>query len=128
MGIDLEWSELNPHMPNNVQGELIRDTYLKVIPQVRAVLKDMGYAVAVHGSLTRDCDLVVVPWVENHATRLEVVARLLEELPDSPIDANYFRHMAATPHYKPHGRICHSIHIGWHLYLDLSFTPSCTLP
>lgn len=36
-----------------------------VIERVRAVLRPLGYAVAVHGSRQRDLDLIAAPWVED---------------------------------------------------------------
>lgn len=44
----------------------------KVIDDVRAIAREHGYAVAVHGSLRRerDIDLLAAPWVKNaHAPR-----------------------------------------------------------
>lgn len=40
--------------------------YAEILPIVREVAKSCGYAIAIHGSMTRDLDLIAVPWVEKH--------------------------------------------------------------
>lgn len=37
----------------------------EILPPIRRAAKAEGYAVAVHGSLARDIDLVAIPWSEH---------------------------------------------------------------
>jgi hypothetical protein len=73
----------------------------KVIDDIRAIGRDHGYAVAVHGSLRthRDIDLIACPWVKNaHAPR--TLMRSISRLP-------YLSRVKAHDHDppKPHGRL-----------------------
>ena len=48
-----------------VQGAYNRALLDLILPPMRRAAKDAGYAIAVHGSLNRDIDLVAVPWREH---------------------------------------------------------------
>lgn len=72
-----------------------------MIDDIRAIAREHGYAIAVHGSLRRerDIDLLAVPWIkEAHAPRtlmraineLAYLSRVKEHDKDKP---------------KPHGRL-----------------------
>jgi len=39
--------------------------YKKLLPDLRECARDLGYCLAVHGSQSRDLDLIAVPWVEE---------------------------------------------------------------
>jgi hypothetical protein len=73
----------------------------KVIDDIRAIAREHGYAIAVHGSLRscRDIDLIAAPWVkEAHAPR--TLMRAINKLP-------YLMRVKAHDHDppKPHGRL-----------------------
>lgn len=73
----------------------------KVIDDVRAIAREHGYAIAVHGSLrtVRDIDLIAAPWVkEAHAPR--TLMRAINRLP-------YLSRVKAHDNDppKPHGRL-----------------------
>lgn len=85
-----------------------RPKYEKLIEPLRAKARELGYALAVHGTLKRDIDLVAIPWIELAeepkalAMALnEVVVRILGRsfLQDDPL------HMEGCPGHKPHGRL-----------------------
>jgi hypothetical protein len=40
--------------------------YAEILPVIREVARSCGYAIAVHGSMQRDLDIVAVPWVKGH--------------------------------------------------------------
>lgn len=105
--------------------ELVKALARRLIRPLRERAKHYGYAVAVHGSLERDIDLVAVPWVadakppEQLATGLrQVLSKLYPiglEIPPSDDPAKM----------KPHGRMCWSWWIRPWTYIDLSvFTPA----
>lgn len=95
--------------------------YAALIAPIRKVARQFGYAVAQHGTLARDIDLVAIPWTDEAVDPLllvEAIAELVKGYeggsfgsisPDSPSD-------------KPHGRRAWSIH-GWAFYIDLSVMP-----
>lgn len=43
----------------------IMDFYGAYIPRMRQAARGCGYALAEHGSMTRDCDLIAVPWTHD---------------------------------------------------------------
>jgi hypothetical protein len=107
-----------------------------LIPVLREVARQKGYAMTVHGSLERDIDLVAVPW------------RDLAVSPDSLIRGFYavcaavFGHVTGpggwteketygppagslpNPERRPHGRLAWSILLGGGPYLDISIMPT----
>jgi hypothetical protein len=43
------------------------------LPRIRTAAKELGYAIALHGTLTRDLDLLAVPWIEDAAEPMALV-------------------------------------------------------
>jgi hypothetical protein len=87
----------------------------------------MGYALAIHGSLLNDMDLIACPWTEDVSSPESLAEKLMEHigacnypellrragLPDSHIDSIVARkNQGKDPAAKPHGRQA------WNLYLD----------
>lgn len=104
-----------------LEGEILKRKYKTMIPWIRTVARDRGYAVAVHGSLTRDLDLIAVPWVdEGWVDTPEELAHGIAKAVNGLIQTT------AIPTEKPHGRIAYTIHLrdvsrGW---VDLSIMPA----
>lgn len=105
--------------------------YAPLIPILMRAGREVGYAIAVHGSLARDLDIVAIPWTDEaesaerlvlHLTaavdgRLRNGARKLE-------DGTWEPAPASAPATKPHGRLAWSIHLGSDgLYIDVSVMP-----
>lgn len=40
-------------------------TYAALMPDIVQAGRDCGYAIAPHGSLARDFDLIAVPWIDE---------------------------------------------------------------
>jgi hypothetical protein len=90
-------------------------TFAGIIGPLRLVAHELGYAVAVHGSLKRDIDLVAIPWTRNAVDRDELVKAICERL-------GAFR-AADGWRERPHGRWVQIIRIpdqNPYTYLDLS--------
>ena len=49
------------------------------IERIRAVAKELGWAIGVHGSLKRDIDLIGVPWIEKACSVTVLYLALREE-------------------------------------------------
>lgn len=45
--------------------EQLRERYASYLPSLMKIANGCGYALAVHGSMKRDLDLIAVPWVKN---------------------------------------------------------------
>lgn len=90
----------------------------------RNVAREYGYALAVHGSLARDIDLVAVPWTEQARDP----DALLSDLKGAAIGV--FGRARLDPKDEwtdmPHGRRAKSIHVyceGHFFYFDISVMP-----
>jgi hypothetical protein len=89
-----------------IQNRLSRDTgqvygiidpdYGRIYTMVRKLAWEEGYAIGLHGSFTRDLDLIAVPWVEKPAAPEHLVARIL--------DATGLESLHSNPCAKPQGR------------------------
>lgn len=98
-----------------------RSIYVKRVPIIQGIGRQSGYAIAVHGSMTRDLDLIAVPWVKTFVKPITLVRRIEKAVADYPKDwAFHYRKIARTATIKPHGRVAYAIHIGWDIYIDLS--------
>jgi len=94
--------------------------YAMLYPGLVKVANGLGYALALHGSLSRDMDLLAVPWTEEAPPAEELVAALREKLGRY---ADYTVEGINGPHEKPHGRRAWSILLWGHGYIDLSVMP-----
>lgn len=122
-----------------------RPFYEKLIEPLRDVARRLGYAIAVHGTLKRDIDLVAIPWTceacsaRTLAKSIQHKAReIVGYAEPSRFDAKssnpkYFRdgHAGYAPGYgqitaKAHGRRVWSFHLIPEEngpYIDLSVMP-----
>lgn len=89
-------------------------------PELAEIARKHGYALAVHGSLARDFDLIAIPWVDeptgtpddvlNEITSTFAVSRIGEWID------------------KPHGRRAFTLAVGFgQCSIDLQFMPRKTL-
>lgn len=78
---------------------------------MRQLAKEVGYALAIHGTLERDLDLVAVPWVDEAVSQEELVEHIAQG-----INARIL-----CPEQKPLGRYAVNLQIdGWYKLIDLS--------
>lgn len=109
-----------------VQGATNRALLDLILPSLRRVAKEAGYALAVHGSLNRDIDLVAVPWVEHGVwtpdALLEAMCGAVRGITGR---CSYPKREAWEQ--KPHGRLAKSL-LAWcgqtTAQLDLSVWPA----
>jgi hypothetical protein len=102
--------------------------YAVLYPHLSAIANRHGYALAVHGSMRRDFDLVAVPWTEEAGEPLPMIQEM-----KAAVEGVYSHHevdhliKTGNPTEKPHGRVAWSIHLtnkGMHgPYLDISVMP-----
>lgn len=97
--------------------------YVAMYPALARAAMDCGYALAVHGSMARDMDLIAVAWVDD----AKPVAELVEALRAACDGWIHAPRVSRDPTPKPHGRLAWSIHLGGVLnstegaaYIDLS--------
>lgn len=106
-----------------------REKYELLIGPLRERARELGYALAVHGTLKRDIDLLACPWTEQAvpavelAEALRVVAEKVNGFaaPNELEVDEYF--MEGSPGAKAHGRLSWTFHLGGGPYIDLSVMP-----
>lgn len=80
-----------------------------------------GYCLALHGSMSRDLDIVAIPWTDD-ADSPEKLLRAFCKFVVSKADVKLNPHRPPTQ--KPHGRLAYVIPIGHDgHYLDISIMP-----
>ena len=87
---------------------------------IESLAKKHGYALCVHGSITRDFDLFVIPFeptVSQHEVLLTEIRKAIgiESSSDKMFD---------LVGHEAHGRTCYTIECGGGGYFDISFTPT----
>lgn len=104
--------------------------YAALIPTIVEAGRECGYAIAPHGSLARDLDLIAVPWTDEAVSADALVLRILSatgaELRDGgkSVDGEWKKTRGDLPEAKPHGRLAWSIYLDRSgLYVDLSVMP-----
>lgn len=89
--------------------------YCALYPELAQISRSHGYALAVHGSLGRDMDLICVPWIEKPSEPAAVVKAITDSFDIRTI---------GDPDTTHHGRERWTISIGHgECFIDLSFMP-----
>lgn len=84
-------------------------------PGLAAIFHRHGYALACHGSLARDFDLIAVPWLES-VSGAEAVLK--------DVTTEYALRLVGEPERKHHGRMAYTLSCGFgECAIDLSFVP-----
>lgn len=102
--------------------------FAALYPTLCKAAREYGYALAIHGTLQRDMDLIAVPWTDTAMPSDELVEALIG------VSDGWIIHRAegndlndgTSPKQKPHGRVAWSIYISEGVYLDLSVMPLLT--
>lgn len=99
--------------------------YALAYVQLDRIAMRHGYALALHGSMTRDLDLIAVPWTED-ADSPQVLLEAIRKFITSKMRKKVTYPMP-TAQTKPHGRIAYAFPIGYDgHYLDISVMPRQT--
>lgn len=92
--------------------------YASALPMLQHIARGHGYALAVHGSMQTDLDLIACPWTDSASSAAELVEALREAVD------GHFLPINNDPRMRPHGRACWAIHMkDSPLYLDVSVMP-----
>ena len=102
-------------------GAFCRSILYAILPAVREVARFNGYAVAVHGSLKRESELIAVAWPDQACEPGELINQVRGAV--SGILGNCIQ-LTKPPTQKPHGRIAVTlVHPGFAGEIDLSIIP-----
>lgn len=87
-----------------------------IYPKLADIFRRHGYALAVHGSVQSDFDLIAVPWVEDAGEHEAIIAEV-EKL----VAAKFARLGSES---RAHGRVTYKLAMSFgDCALDISFTP-----
>lgn len=106
-------------------ARLTREYYDVLIAALRHVAYRHGYALAVHGSIGFDIDLVACPW-RDAAVDAASVAEAIRSTAEAIIGTAFLapHEESRQPEKKPYGRLAWSFHLGGGPYIDLSVMPT----
>jgi len=94
--------------------------YCALYPGLAKITRKHGYALAVHGTLGRDMDLICVPWAETVSDQQAVIDEITSTFAIQAINL--------PPTQKNHGRVAWTILVGFgECAIDLSFLPAVKL-
>lgn len=106
-------------MTDKLPPNLMPALYSHRLHEVATIGRAHGYAMAIHGSMQRDLDVIAVPWVEKVTPEYEFVVALADRLGCSiQNEAN------APATVKPHGRRAYTLLMGGACFMDLSVMPT----
>lgn len=109
---------------------MTKEGFLDLLPKIREVARERGYAIGLHGSLARDYDLIAVPWTES-AVDPDELAEAVKEAAGC-VRWRVFRGHGCLSRKnqdnKPHGRLTYAFdwdHKNYENrdYIDLSVMP-----
>lgn len=83
-----------------------------VYPELAEICRKHGYALAVHGSLARDFDLIAIPWADTVSTYGEVIAEITQTFAVKQV---------GKPERKMHSRWCYILSWCGDAFMDFSF-------
>lgn len=84
-------------MSDTVTYGVVDPDYARVFTMSRCLAWQEGYAMMMHGSFTRDLDLLAVPWQEKVCKPEHLIVRI--------VDACDLKIVGGEPTLKPHGRL-----------------------
>ena len=87
--------------------------YCLLIGDLRRIADEHGWNALVHGSMTTDLDILLVPWKPDADNHMAVFDKWFKML----------RGKLSKPVAKPHGRINYIFHIEGVAHLDISVFP-----
>jgi hypothetical protein len=118
-----ELSRLDRYYPG--LADSCRRAYHLTIDAIRDAAKAKGYAIGVHGSLSRDIDLIACPWTDGAAPP-EELAEAVRRAAAGAIPGGNCWAKQGDPKPKPHGRQAWSFYFAAGGYIDLSIMPRAT--
>jgi len=95
--------------------------YVSLFPHLSEIANKNGYALAAHGSVQRDFDLIAVPWTDDPSSTEVLISEIANYL---KIFEDIFGLEMHGPEQKPHGRIAWLLATGFGSAIDISVMPT----
>lgn len=84
-------------------------------PELAKICQEHGFALAVHGSVARDFDIIAIPWAKEVSSPNTLLAAICKK---------YAVDFIGHPTVKEHGRVAYTLSVGFgECSLDFSFFP-----
>ena len=104
---------------------MIAPWYVMAYTRLDRIAIRHGYALALHGSMTRDLDLIAVPWTEDADPPEKLLKAIRLFITKGASDKILYK--MPLPQARPHGRMGYAFPIGHDgHYLDISIMPRRT--
>ena len=97
--------------------------YAALYPGMSKVAREKGYALAIHGSLLCDLDLIACAWRDDAASPNELMQALWDELARFDLGENFHKYKGLDSRVMPGGRLSYCIPLMGDYYIDLSVFP-----
>jgi hypothetical protein len=99
--------------------------YANLLPELRLAAQSCGYALAVHGTMARDLDLIAAPWDDKCTSDKELAECISKAANGHILPTKTLKDgtSAANPTNKGHGRVAWTIRLDDRHYIDLSVAP-----
>lgn len=95
--------------------------YIGLYSELAELCRRHGYALAVHGSIARDFDLVAIPWIADASEPQVIVDEITSKFA--------FKEVGGARSVKEHGRIVYTLLVSFsECFLDFSFMPTKEQP
>lgn len=99
--------------------------YAVLYNDMKQAALELGYTLAMHGSMHRDMDLIAVAWTEDAKPHEQLVSAINDCIGHTV----WKEHNLKNCEIKPHGRITYTLSICGDWFIDLSIIPpSIILP
>jgi len=90
--------------------------YASIWPDLRDAAMDCGWALGLHGSLSKDMDIMAMPWVEG----AKPVEEMIKALSGCFTESRFAEQHLVPKTGKPNGRVVYTMSIWADFYLDIN--------
>ena len=97
--------------------------YCALYPGLVKVAREKGYALAVHGSMLTDLDLIACAWRDDAVSANELMQALWDEMARFDMGENFHKYKNFDCEVMPGGRLSYCIPIMGDWFIDLSVYP-----
>lgn len=107
--------------------------YAYIYQELQAVVYKMGYNLVIHGSLNRDCDMILIPWAEKVGGELTTLKLMAETIggdlmkhtndPKNPYRSYLYQGRKSYVINLRRGETIKGVWVDHQYYLDISVTP-----
>lgn len=97
--------------------------YAMLYPGLCDVARKLGYALAIHGSVISDLDLIAIPWTEEAVDPFVLKEEIKNHCGRCMVNVDEHNKEHDHPVWKPHGRWAWKLHMWYGGSVDLSVMP-----